>query len=643
MAQKLTGHLTASATKIQNQPVGRQKLAFDNEAFGHDLDGQLMGIHVRAAVISVKPVDSVAVAGVLIADTVFTDTVFTDTVITDIPDNVFTDTVFTDPVITDIPDTVFTDTVITDTVEAVGFEIGHIRVSHHCPDGAPSLHHAMTHGGKSSRSTKVEDHGTKSRYEITVRTHGGKHGGIATRRVLAVPPTPGKPCCLGSDKFHVVPESSPSSEHRPFDIDDDGSLTDLMGYLDGSPSPYHAVFNAQQLLIAAGFQQLNEQHAWPSTTGKWFAIRGGALVAWIAPEGDPKERGLHIVGAHTDSPNLRMKPKPDVVSAGWRQVGVEVYGGALSNSWLDRDLGVSGRVVLRTGEQRLVRIDRPIARVAQLAIHLERDVNEKGLILDKQLHMTPLTGLGFQREGSFASFIAESLGLVPLDIASWDLMFDDLSPARTIGIDNELLASGRIDNLFSCWAAIRALIDSANHSTSRIRVAALFDHEEIGSESTSGARGPFLETVLLRVLAGQQIVGVEDCARTFASSSCVSSDMAHSVHPNYADRHEPDHRPLPNLGPVIKINANQRYATDATTSAMFAAACERVGQTPQVFVSKNSQPCGSTIGPSTATRLGIATVDVGCAMLSMHSARELCGSLDARLMRKALGSYYSGE
>jgi aspartyl aminopeptidase len=423
----------------------------------------------------------------------------------------------------------------------------------------------------------------------------------------------------------------------------DQSLTELCQFLDSSPSPYHAVTSATHALVAGGFAPLDERDAWPTSAGKWYVVRGGAVIAWSAPDGDPIQHGIHIVGAHTDSPNLRVKPHPDVASSGWRQIGVEIYGGALANSWLDRDLGLSGRIMLRDGSHRLVLIDRPIARVAQLAIHLDREVNEKGLVLDKQLHLTPLTGLGPKVEHQFRDLVASEVGVRGDDVLNWDLMLNDLTPARTIGFENELLASARIDNLFSCWASISALVDASAAPHDRVLVAALFDHEEIGSESTTGAAGPFLETTLLRILSSLGIDAIEDRARTFAVSSCVSADMAHSVHPNYADRHEPDHRPIPNQGPVIKVNANQRYATDAATASLFQIACERAGVPVQTFVSRNSQPCGSTIGPITSTRLGIPTVDVGCAMLSMHSARELCGAADADLMRRALRSYYAGS
>lgn len=427
------------------------------------------------------------------------------------------------------------------------------------------------------------------------------------------------------------------------------SIEALLGFLDDSPSPFHAVASAQALLDASGFHELAERDAWtgetmagPGRNGRRYVIRGGAIIAWVAKDADPLTRGVTIIGAHTDSPNLRIKPNPDVTSAGWRQWGVEVYGGALNNSWLDRDLGLSGRVILRDGTSRLIKIDEPLARVAQLAIHLDREVNEKGVVLDKQLHLTPIVGLG--GKSSFREFLGARGNCDGNDIATWDLMLHDLTPARRIGLDGEFIASGRIDNLFSAWAAISALIDSAISPTiptqGNITMVALFDHEEVGSASTAGAAGPLLETTLHRLLESQRIVTADDRARVFAASSCVSADMAHAVHPNYADRHEPDHRPLPNSGPVVKVNANQRYATDAKTGAQFQSAAKRVEVDCQTFVSRNSQPCGSTIGPITATQLGIATVDVGCAMLSMHSARELCGAQDADVFRRVLGSYF---
>ena len=373
---------------------------------------------------------------------------------------------------------------------------------------------------------------------------------------------------------------------------------------------------------------------WDDVEGRCYVANGGALIAWKRSASLEPGAPVRLVGAHTDSPNLRIKPRPDTGSAGWRQLGVEIYGGTLLNSWLDRDLGVSGRLVLDDGSVRLVQVDEPIARVPQLAIHLDRDVNDRGVVLDKQVHMSPVWGLGSWTDGDFADWIAEHAGAAAASVLAWDLMLHDLTEPRLLGRDRELLASARIDNLFSCWCATEALLRSPDTGWQAI---CLFDHEEVGSDTTTGAGGPLLAGTLERIVAAVG-GGVADLARAMPMSLCVSSDMAHSVHPNYPERHEPNHRPVPNGGPVIKVNASQRYATDATTYAQFAAACRAADVPYQTFVSRNSQQCGSTIGPITASRLGIPTVDVGCAQLSMHSARELCGAHDAELMVRALAS-----
>ncbi len=411
----------------------------------------------------------------------------------------------------------------------------------------------------------------------------------------------------------------------------------LLAFIAASPSPYHAVATAAARLDGAGFKPLDEADAWDDVTGGHYIVRGGALVAWRVPEGVPAHAPFRVVGAHTDSPNLRLKPHPDTGSAGWRQLAVEVYGGALLNSWLDRDLGLSGRVVLRDGSVRLVLVDRPLARVPQLAIHLDREVNERGVQLDKQAHLTPVWGLGPVADGDLATFVAAELGIERDDVAAFDLMLHDLTPPARLGADNELIAAARLDNQFSCWAGVEAVAESGDEGAA-IPVVCLFDHEEVGSASTTGAAGPLLEIVVDRLVRARDGTA-EDRHRALVGSVCVSADMAHAVHPNYAERHEPAHRPLPNRGPVLKVNANQRYATDATTEVAFTRACEQAGVPWQVFVSRNNVPCGSTIGPITATRLGIATVDIGCAQLSMHSARELAGARDPGYLAESLRAF----
>lgn len=415
------------------------------------------------------------------------------------------------------------------------------------------------------------------------------------------------------------------------------TLDGLRALLDASPSPFHVVATAADELLAAGFAELHERDPWAGAPAA-FVRRGGALVAWRRALDPSPAAGFRIVGAHTDSPGLRIKPQPDLGLLHWRQLGVEVYGGVLLNSWLDRDLGLAGRVVLRDGTETLLRIDEPLARVPQLAIHLDREVNDRGVQLDKQQHLTPVWGTGTAAPGDFARFLGDRVGVRAERIAAWDLQLYDLTPSAVIGSDRSLLAAGRLDNQLSCWAALAALLAApAGAQTSLI---ALFDHEEVGSESTTGAAGPLLEHVLDRLVLAGGGAG-DDRYRAYAASSCISSDNAHAVHPNYPERHEPGHRPLVNHGPALKHNANQRYATSAVTATRFVQACEAAGVPMQTFVSRNNMPCGSTIGPITATRLGIETVDVGVPQLSMHSARELCGSEDPVSMTRALAAYFA--
>ncbi|GAB2571620.1 M18 family aminopeptidase [Streptomyces capparidis] len=416
---------------------------------------------------------------------------------------------------------------------------------------------------------------------------------------------------------------------------------DLITFLQSSPSPYHAVASAAERLEKAGFRQVAETDAWSGESGGRYVVRGGAIIAWFVPEGIAPSTPFRVVGAHTDSPNLRVKPIPDTGAEGWRQIAVEIYGGPLLNSWLDRDLGLSGRLVLRDGSTRLVHVNRPLLRVPQLAIHLDRAVNE-GLKLDKQRHLTPVWGLGRAEEGALVAFAAGEAGVAADLVTGWDLMLHDVQPPAYLGRDNELLAAPRLDNLLSVHAGTAALAAVAGgEAPVHIPVLAAFDHEENGSQSDTGAQGPLLGTVLDRSVASRGGT-FEDRARALAGTQCLSCDMGHAVHPNYSERHEPGHHPVPNRGPILKVNVNQRYATDGTGRAVFADACERAGVPWQTFVSNNSMPCGTTIGPITAARLGISTVDVGVAALSMHSARELCGADDPFLLASAVKAFYEG-
>jgi aspartyl aminopeptidase len=417
---------------------------------------------------------------------------------------------------------------------------------------------------------------------------------------------------------------------------------DLLAFIDASPSPFHGCATAAERLTAAGFEELDEAAAWPAGPGRRFVRRGGSLVAWLTADHHGPTSPLRVVGAHTDSPNLRVKPNPDAGRAGYRQVAVEVYGGALLNSWLDRDLGLSGRVVVRDGggtAERLLRVDRPLLRVPQLAIHLDREIMDKGLQLNAQQHLSPVWGIGDPTPGGFTAFVAGELGVAPTDVLAWDLMVHDLTPGALLGVDDELLSAPRIDNLCSSWAGLTSLTAVADGGAGpAVPVLVLFDHEEIGSTTARGAASTLLPSVVERIGAGLG-GGREDLHRSLAASLCASADMAHATHPNYAERHEPGHQIRINGGPVLKVNSNQRYATEAASAAAFVLACEQAGVPHQRYAHRSDLPCGSTIGPITAAGLGITTFDVGAPQLAMHSARELAGSEDPGLYAAALAAF----
>lgn len=413
-------------------------------------------------------------------------------------------------------------------------------------------------------------------------------------------------------------------------------LDDLARYVTQAPTSYHAAAVAADRLRAAGFEEVDQTGPFPTWAGRHFLVRHGAVVAWIQPAEIGPRTAFRIVGTHTDSPAFKVKPGELLTSAGWSQLGVEIYGGMLVNSWLDRDLGIAGRIVTRDGASHLVQTG-PIARVPQLAIHLDRNVNE-GLKLDRQLHTQPI--LAVAPSGNLLEHLCELAGIRPDDVALHDLYtFDTQAPSR-IGLHDEFFASGRLDNLSSTHAALVA-IEDLTETTDDIPVFVAFDHEEVGSATTSGAGGPLLEDVLTRIAS---VVGLNhDATRAMLTrSSCISADTGHVVHPNYAGHHDPVVRPLPNKGPLVKINANQRYATDAAGAAIWLEACHRAEVPTQAFVSNNAVPCGSTIGPITATRLGITTVDVGIGLLSMHSAREMCGAEDPAFLARAMRAYWEG-
>ncbi|QPK80193.1 M18 family aminopeptidase [Corynebacterium lizhenjunii] len=411
----------------------------------------------------------------------------------------------------------------------------------------------------------------------------------------------------------------------------------FIDFIAASPSSYHAAAEAARQLELAGFTRQHEAEPWQATPGGHVLVRGGAVMAWYVPEGAGPHSGFKVVGSHTDSPGLALKPQPDFQSAGWQQVAVEVYGGALLHTWFDRELTVAGQLVTRAGQQLLVNTG-PLLRLPSLAIHLYRSDEFKP---ERQAHMQPVLTVG-QPGASVLSVVAEHAGVRAEDIAAFNLITADAARGKVFGAGEEFIAAGRMDNLSSVFASLQALLRVAqDYDGEDVLVMAAFDHEEVGSGSRYGAAGPILADVLGRT-AGALGASADQVHQMYARSSCVSADAAHSVHPNYAGKHDPTHQPIIGAGPVTKINGNQRYASDASTVALWEAACARAGVPAQRFVGNNGVPCGSTIGPITATRLGIDTVDVGVPMLSMHSAREMVGARDQLWLAQGLEAYLKG-
>ena len=415
-------------------------------------------------------------------------------------------------------------------------------------------------------------------------------------------------------------------------------IENILANIDAAPTSHHVVDLASKKLQASGFRALDRNSALTADyLEKAYVTNNGSIIAWKNARhiGD---QGLRIVGAHTDSPGLHIKPNPDSLSAKMSQLLVEVYGGPLLNSWLDRDLAIAGHVVLLDGSQRLFHSQNAVARIPQLAIHLDREVNEKGLILNRHQHLSPVWATDAQ-PSSFVTWLAQLISVSPSQIAACSAQLVDTQKAQIWGRDNEFIASSRIDNQISCWAGLEAILSDCGDLPMMV---ALFDHEEVGSQSAQGAAGPLLEHTI------ERLVAASGNSRTYLlealnRSHCVSVDNAHAVHPNYTDRHELNNAPHINSGIVIKNNVNQRYATTAVSQLPIVHAASISGTQLQTFSSRNNIACGSTIGPITATRLGIDTVDIGVPQLAMHSVREMCGTQDPVDLIALLSAYFSRE
>lgn len=422
----------------------------------------------------------------------------------------------------------------------------------------------------------------------------------------------------------------------------DARLERLFDFLRRSPTPWHATANMARRLDESGFRRLEEIEAWQLSPGErvYVTRNDSSLVAFQLPR--DRMSALRLIGAHTDSPGLRLKPDPAQWSTGWLQLGIEVYGGALLAPWFDRDLGLAGRVHLRHADGRieglLLDVAQPVAIIPSLAIHLDREANN-GRAINAQTEMAPVFLQGGGRsdlEGLLKRWVAEQHGLDDIEVLDFELAFRDMQPPARVGVEGELIASARLDNLLSCFIGLEALLACDGHQGA---VLVANDHEEVGSASACGAQGPFLGDVLRRVNAQLGEPGEEGFIRLLQASRLISCDNAHAVHPSFPDKHDAAHGPVLNGGPVIKVNASQRYATNSATAALFRDLCREAEVPVQRFVTRADMGCGSTIGPITATELGIPTIDVGVPQWAMHSIRETAGARDVEFLTRVLTAF----
>ncbi len=414
--------------------------------------------------------------------------------------------------------------------------------------------------------------------------------------------------------------------------------TDLLDFLAKSPTPFHAVAEMEKRLSGAGFSRLYEADEWQlgQGDGRYYVIRNdSSIVAFTRSQENPVTSGFRMVGAHTDSPCLKVKPQPEINSQGYFQLGVEVYGGALLNPWFDRDLSLAGRVSFKDQQgrlkSRLIDYQRPIAVIPSLAIHLDKEANSKREI-NRQKHIPPILLRNDDQQPDFrqlllARLLEQHSDCEASQVLDYELSFYDTQLPAVVGFNREFIASARLDNLLSCYVGLQALLAQQGQNC----LLVCNDHEEVGSASAAGAQGPMLKSVLQRISGD-----ASNFARMIDASLFISADNAHGVHPNYADRHDGNHGPRLNAGPVIKINANQRYATNSETAALFRHCCELAKTPVQSFVVRTDMGCGSTIGPITATELGVKSIDIGVPTFAMHSIRELAGSDDAYALFKVL-------
>lgn len=405
----------------------------------------------------------------------------------------------------------------------------------------------------------------------------------------------------------------------------------LLGFLDASPTPFHATQNMAAMFKNAGFIRLYEEQKWDLKSGEsYFVTRNdSSIIAFTNADA----RDFVMIGTHTDSPNLKLKPNPIIREHGVIKFALEPYGGVLLNPWFDRDLSLAGRVTYLNSSNMIkdafIDVKKPIAIIPSLAIHLDDKANQDRTI-NRQTDIPAIFSCA--DDFDFDAFLLEQLKNVGIDDAvelyANELSLYDTQKASFVGINSEFIASARVDNLLSCYVGMLAI---CSVSKERPMLFIASDHEEIGSESAAGAAGSFLENTLRRINPNY-----EDFVRMLRSSIMISVDNAHAIHPNFSHKHEPLHAPKINKGVVLKTNSNQKYATNSKTASRFINIAKSIGEPIQNFVTRSDLGCGSTIGPITATKLGIDTLDIGVPTYAMHSIRETCGSDDAFSLYKIL-------
>jgi aspartyl aminopeptidase len=426
------------------------------------------------------------------------------------------------------------------------------------------------------------------------------------------------------------------------------SAMSLAEFIDESPTPFHAVRAMENMLRSQNFKRLREEDMWKLNilpSGRYFVTKGGSSIVAFVVGTSTLRNGFALVAAHTDSPNLHLKPYPTYSKLGYVQLGVEPYGGVNLLSWFNRDLAIAGRIHYENDnslKSLLIDTKKAVASIPHLAIHLNPKMNDE-FSVNKQTHLPPIVTIGDRAQG--CGLLSDTIAKVGIDeesIRGMDLMLYGVEPSRLIGANDEFISASRLDNLASCHAAITAMCEMchADFKPTSTCVVVCYDHEEVGSMTAQGAQSTFLRNVLKRIVMASENQDGESFDRALARSFCISADMAHAAHPNHPDKHDEHHMPIIGKGPVIKVNVNQRYASDGGSSASFEALCERAKVPFQKFVNRSDLACGTTIGPITATELGVPTVDVGNPMLSMHSIREFAGTKDHELMIRVLREFY---